>query len=59
MVVKKAEDVVVGELFAALEKVKLNGEGEAGYVSPSCCTSFTVASIVPPVASRSSTRTTF
>ena len=34
MVMQEAEDVVIGELLPALEKVKLNGEGKPGDVSP-------------------------
>jgi len=33
VIVKKAEDIVVGKLFAAFEEVELNGESEAGDVS--------------------------
>ena len=30
VVVQQAEDVVLGEAIAAFEKIKLNGEGQAG-----------------------------
>ena len=60
VVVEQAEDVVVGELVAAFEEVELDGEGEAGDMRRRVCwTSLMVASMVPPVASRSSTRKTF
>src|SRR5271163_2233009 len=34
MVMQEAEDVVIGELLPALQKVKLHGEGKPGDMSP-------------------------
>ena len=58
VVVQQAEDVVLLEAIAPFQEVELDGKAQPGDLPPSCFTSFTVASMVPPVASRSSTRTT-
>jgi hypothetical protein len=59
VVVQQAEDVVLLEALAALQEVELDGKAARPAISPpSCFTSLTVASMVPPVASRSSTSTT-
>ena len=58
VVVQQAEDVVFGEAVAALQKSSSTAKGGPVISPPNWLTSLMVASMVPPVASRSSTSTT-
>ncbi len=58
VVVQQAEDVVLLKALAAFQEVEFDGEAQPGDLAAQLLHQLTVASMVPPVASRSSTSTT-
>ena len=59
LVVQQAEDLILFQPVAALQKIELDGEAETRDSGAELAGQFAVASMVPPVASKSSTMTTF